>query len=81
MIQLKKMANYPAETRERSFVKTVVYRIIIIIADFIFLYVLTRQVALSAFVMVVSNLYTAAGYYLYERIWNKISWGRIIKKK
>jgi len=31
--------------------------------------------------MIVSNIYTTAGYFFHERIWSKIKWGKIIYKK
>jgi len=79
-LEFNHSGNYPGETRKRSLVKTIIYRIIIILADFLFLYVLTHKLVLSLVVMVVSNVYTALGYYAYERIWNKIRWGRTFPK-
>lgn len=64
------------ETKKRSLVKTVIYRVLIIIADFIFFYLVTHKLFLSFWIMVISNLYTALGYYFYERLWNHIGWGR-----
>lgn len=70
--------RFPGETKKRSLVKTIIYRILIILADFAFLYFLTHRFTLSVVVMVGSNLYTAVGYYFYERIWNRIKWGKTV---
>ena len=60
----------------RSLVKTVVYRIIIIIMDFTVVYLLTKQVEIAFAFMIISNTYTSIVYYIHERIWNRIKWGK-----
>ena len=60
----------------RSLVKAVTYRIIIIILDFTVIYLLTGRFDLAFWFMVVSNIYTTIAYYIHERIWNRIEWGR-----
>lgn len=77
-IQVK--GNYVGETKKRSIVKTVIYRIIIIIADFLFLYLVTRKLAIAIGFMVISNLYTMVSYYFYERAWDHITWGKVLIK-
>ncbi len=64
------------ESQKRSLVKAITYRILIIILDFVAVYLLTGKVAIAVSFMVVSNLYTAVAYYIHERAWNKINWGR-----
>ena len=66
---------------ERSILKTITYRLIIIILDFFFIYFFTGQVKIAIGFMVISNFYTTIAYYLHERYWNNIKWGRIIYKK
>jgi len=64
------------ETLQRSIVKTVSYRIIILILDFVSIYLFTGKVKVALGFMIVSNIYTTVGYFLHERIWNRIKWGK-----
>jgi len=83
-VPLNKKESYIGETKKRSLVKTIIYRVIIIIADFIFLYLITKQLTIAIGFMVISNLYTAISYYFYERAWDHVRWGRTfikVKKK
>ena len=63
-------------TRKRSLTKAVTYRILIVILDFITIYLLTGRVEISLGFTIVSNIYTSIAYYYHERIWNRIGWGR-----
>jgi len=65
------------ETLRRSVIKTLSYRIAILILDFSFIYLFTGQVKIAFDFMLVSNLYTTIGYFVHERIWDKIKWGKI----
>lgn len=64
------------ETKERSVVKAVTFRILIILADLVIIYVLTRQVTSTIAITVLTNVASTVFYFLHERIWNGISWGR-----
>lgn len=64
------------EKATRSLAKAISYRIIIIILDFTVVYLLTRRFDIAFGFMVISNVYTTIAYYVHERIWNKIKWGR-----
>ncbi len=79
-VPLNKKENYVGETKKRSLVKTIIYRVIILIADFIFLYLITRQLTIAIGFMVISNLYTAISYYFYERAWDHVKWGIVFSK-
>lgn len=69
---------HEVETRKRSLVKTILYRVIILIADFVFLYAITGKFIIALGFMVISNLYTSVSYYFYDRAWDRISWGKIL---
>lgn len=62
-------------SRKRSIVKAVTYRSVIVILDFVAVYLLTGKVATATTFMVVSNIYTSVGYFLHERLWARIKWG------
>ena len=66
------------ETISRSVIKTVSYRITIVILDFICIYLFTGKVKIAIGFTIVSNIYTTVFYYLHERIWDKIKWGKMI---
>jgi uncharacterized membrane protein len=67
-------------SRKRSITKAISYRIIIVCLDFLVIYVLTGQVRTAVGFMIVSNVYTTLGYFLHERAWAHISWGRQIER-
>ncbi len=69
------------EKYQRSLVKTISYRLIIIVLDFLFIYFFTKQINVTIKFLIVSNIYTSFAYYLHERYWNNVKWGRIIYKK
>jgi len=60
----------------RSIVKAVSYRIIIMVADFTAVYLFTRELDIAIGFVVISNLYTSVLYFLHERFWDRIAWGR-----
>jgi len=62
-------------SRERSIVKAITYRAIIVFLDFVVVYLLTGKVEVAAAFMVVSNIYTTILYFLHERVWAGIKWG------
>jgi len=64
------------EKASRSLAKAISYRILIIILDFTVVYILTRRFDIAFGFMIISNVYTAIAYYIHERAWNKIKWGK-----
>ena len=62
-------------SNKRSIVKAVTYRGIIVILDFIVIYLLTGKVVTAATFMIVSNIYTTVAYFAHERVWARIAWG------
>lgn len=69
------------EIQERSIVKTISYRLLIIVIDFLFIYCFTKQIKVALAFLIVSNVYTTLAYYLHERFWDNIKWGKSIYKK
>jgi hypothetical protein len=65
------------ETRTRSLVKTVIYRIWVLITTYIML-VITGQSLESALIpTLVINALWMTSFYVYDRIWARITWGRL----
>lgn len=65
-----------SEQSERSIAKTVTYRILIVISTFIVTYFLTGELKFSLELTAVANIVNTLLYYLHERFWNKIHWGK-----
>ncbi len=63
-------------TQKRSITKAITYRILIVILDFTTIYLITRKTTVALGFMLISNVYTTVAYYLHERIWGRIQWGR-----
>jgi len=59
----------------RSVVKALTYRIVVMILDFIAIYLFTGTARIAVGFVVVSNIYTTIGYFLHERAWEHIHWG------
>ena len=59
----------------RSLVKAVTYRILIMILDFLTIYLLTGAVHVAIGFMIISNIYTSLAYVGHERLWARIQWG------
>ena len=64
------------DTLRRSITKTISYRVIILILDFVSIYLFTGKLKVALGFMIVSNIYTTLGYFLHERIWDRIKWGK-----
>ena len=62
-------------SRQRSLVKAITYRVVIMCLDFITIYLFTGETHVAIGFMVVSNLYTSVAYFLHERLWANIRWG------
>ncbi len=73
--------HHAEETLRRTVVKTISYRVSILILDFTSIYLFTGKIKIALGFMIVSNVYTTIGYFFHERIWDRIKWGKIIYKK
>jgi len=66
----------PLEVHPRSIAKSITYRVLSLSADSGVAYFFTRDVALSAGIVILVNTYSTLLYYLHERVWAHIFWGR-----
>ncbi len=71
-MQLKK----PVETHPRSLAKSVSYRVLSVAVDATVAYYFTHNIALSAGIVLFVDTYSTVLYYVHERIWAHIRWGR-----
>jgi uncharacterized membrane protein len=71
----------PEKTLKRTIAKTISYRLIVVILDFIAIYLFTGKWITALGFTVVSNIYTTVVYFFHERIWAKIKWGKKVYSK
>lgn len=67
------------ETRARSLVKTVIWRVIATLITWITIFAYTGEFGESTKITLVAAAIAIIAYYLYERLWNLIRWGRTVK--
>ncbi len=68
------------ETRLRSIIKTLIYRVAAIITIITATWYFTGNLYTVTQVAIVYNVIVWSFYYIHERIWAKIKWGRIDPK-
>ena len=65
------------EHAPRSLIKTITYRILIIVSNGIIVYFITEDATATTQITIVASIVSTALYYLHERAWNKIHWGKV----
>ncbi len=65
------------DTKLRSFVKALVWRLGATVGTWTVLLIFTHEPFLSLRITITAIVLGTIMYYLYERIWNMISWGKI----
>jgi uncharacterized membrane protein len=66
----------PMETKSRSIAKAVSYRVLGSATTAVICFILTRKLALSADLGILDMVLKIGLYFLHERLWNHISFGR-----
>ncbi|MFA6339142.1 MAG: DUF2061 domain-containing protein [Candidatus Paceibacterota bacterium] len=61
---------------KRSILKSITFRILIILSDLVVVFAFTRRADITFGLVVSTNLASTLFYFIHERIWNKIQWGR-----
>lgn len=64
------------EKRTRSAIKAITYRILSIMIDSVIGYAITRSAEKTALLVLISNSISIVMYFLHERAWNRIHWGK-----
>ncbi|HEU4965963.1 MAG TPA: DUF2061 domain-containing protein [Candidatus Saccharimonadales bacterium] len=64
------------ETRRRSIVKSVSFRVLVVVSDTVVIYAITRHVGATIALTIATNVASTILYFLHERSWDAISWGR-----
>jgi uncharacterized membrane protein len=70
------MAKKVNENIKRSITKAITFRLLIVLSDAVIVLALTHKVALTLGVVVLSNIASTTFYFLHERLWNVIGWGK-----
>lgn len=64
------------EAHKRSIVKAITFRVVVMCADFLVVMFITHQYKIALGFVLLSNVSSTVLYYLHERFWNKVKWGR-----
>ncbi len=68
-----------ADTHYRTVVKTITYRIVIVISIFIVTYITTGEIGDALAITSITAVTGTILYYIHERVWNSIHWGKTNK--
>jgi uncharacterized membrane protein len=69
------------DSTKRSLVKTAIFRSIIAVTSIITTWIFVGNLEQTTMIAIVFNIAATIIYYVHERIWNKISWGKIAENK
>lgn len=64
------------ENHRRSFAKSISYRVFSVIVDAFVAYFFTHNITLSVGIVIFVDGYSTILYYLHERAWAHVNWGR-----
>ena len=63
-------------SKKRSLAKSLTWRLIAVISTFVIGYAMTGSLSFAASLTIVSNIINFILYYVHERVWLKVEWGR-----
>ena len=66
-------------TKSRSFIKSLSYRVFGTLTSWAVVYAITGKGSLATLIAFWETVVKVAVYYWHERVWDKISWGRLSK--
>ncbi|MEK7509871.1 MAG: DUF2061 domain-containing protein [Patescibacteria group bacterium] len=64
------------ETKTRSLVKTILWRIIATLVTWVVVFVFTGTAVESLKITLVAAVASMTAYYVHERVWNVVRWGK-----
>ena len=65
----------PIEKRKRSIVKTLCYRLFMLLITISVAWLITGSTTEAMSIGIITNFSKTLTYYSYERVWNRITWG------
>lgn len=68
------------EHAKRSLLKALTYRFVILISDGLIIFTITHRYDTTLQVIVFSNIASTILYFVHERFWNNIHWGKSHQK-
>lgn len=71
----KLLTRYPHQARLRAIVKTLLYRVFMILVTISVAWLVTGSGTDAVSIGLVTNLLKTGTYYMYERAWDWITWG------
>ena len=63
---------------KRSLVKAVTFRALILCSDAVVIFLITHRWDTTLSLVVATNLASSTLYFIHERIWSRIQWGRSV---
>jgi len=66
------------ETNMRSLVKSITFRILATVTTMILVYIFFQRLDLAAIIGGLEILIKLILYFFHERIWDRVSWGKVI---
>lgn len=63
-------------TKQRSLAKSITWRLIAVFSTFAIIYFMTGDTMFATSVTIVSNVINFVLYYIHERVWLTVKWGR-----
>ncbi len=64
------------EKLSRSVIKAVTFRLLILVSDGVIIFAITHRFDITLGVIFVSNFASTVLYFLHERVWNDVHWGK-----
>lgn len=68
-------ARSAIQKRSRAIVKTVLYRLVMVVITVAVAFAVTDDVGAALNIGIVANVVKTGTYYGYERLWDRITWG------
>lgn len=63
-------------SKQRSLAKSITYRLISTATGFLVVWLLSNNLKIGAMFSVVELIYKPLQYYIHERLWQRVKWGR-----
>jgi uncharacterized membrane protein len=70
------VAKYNMDSKLRSLIKTISWRLTGTLATFIISYIILRDLTVSSSIAIIQLTANSIIFYFHERLWNVISWGK-----
>ena len=73
---IKKTGTVMKDTKIRSIVKTITFRILATLTTMLLVFIITKKLTLALTIGIIETIAKLILYYFHERIWENISWKR-----